>query len=539
MSSSSPVPEPAKNTDPAEANPGQKSWTTRGTSVWRNPRFLGFVLFFLAFIIPFGVMHGPVTAIIAVVTFLEVVLLFNILIIVHELGHFLAAKWCGLKIDKFAIWFGHPLWMKKVDGIEYVLGSIPAGGYVALPQMAPMEAIEGKSDTPREELPPASPWQKIIVAFAGPLFSFLLALTFACIVWCVGKPVSYEEATTTIGFVEPKSPAAKAGLLPGDKIVSIDNHPITHFFGMGDSVIWRVVTSTADTIPVVVQRGDKTLDFNISPQRDLDHDHHWYDRTPTRKIGVGPDNGPLIIKKLIPYGPAETGGLKPGDQLIALNGQTIYSLGQIGNTLKDHPHDPMIFTVRNGKATREVTVTPATPISPKPMPADGPPTDLGFNDSDFEPSPINLIYYTPWQQVVDSVNAVVSTISALFASHSSVGPSLLSGPVGIMNLLFNVLSSPLGWSYALWLAVLINVNLAMLNLLPLPVLDGGHIALSLVEWVRRRPLSMAILEPLQTACALVLIGYMVYITFYDTQDSWHMLSAGGGEVRFAPKQSAP
>jgi regulator of sigma E protease len=79
----------------------------------------------------------------------------------------------------------------------------------------------------------------------------------------------------------------------------------------------------------------------------------------------------------------------------------------------------------------------------------------------------------------------------------------------------------------------------MLNLLPLPVLDGGHIALSLVEWVRRRPLSMAILEPLQTACALVLIGYMVYITFYDTQDSWHMLSAGGGEVRFAPKQSAP
>jgi regulator of sigma E protease len=567
--SSSPAPEPAKSSPPAgeTQNPpaqpasgdsapdsGQKSWTTRSTNIWRNPRFLGFVLFAIAFLIPFGITHGFDTLLWAIVTFLEVVLLFNILIIVHELGHFLAAKWCGLKIDKFAIWFGSPLWMKKVDGIEYVLGSIPAGGYVALPQMAPMEAIEGKSETPREELPPASPWQKIIVAFAGPLFSFLLALFFACIVWFIGKPVSYEEATTTIGYLEPKSPAMAAGLQLGDKILSIDNHPITKFFGMGDSVVWRVVTSTADTIPVKVQRGDQTLTVNVSPQKDLDHPHHWWERSSTRKMGVGPDNGPLIIKKLVPYGPAETAGLKPGDQLLDVNGQPIYSLGQVGVILKDHPHDPLTFTVRRPETAENhlpgdewntlnhrvpagnlvnVTVTPVTPISPSPMPPDGPPTDLGF--SDFEPGKINLVYDTPWQQVVDSVNAVVSTVSALFASHSNVGPSLLSGPVGIMNLLFNVLSSPLGWSYALWLAVLINVNLAMLNLLPLPVLDGGHIALSLVEWIRRRPLSMTILEPLQTACALVLIGYMVYITFYDLQDSGKMAFGSGGEVRFAHK----
>jgi regulator of sigma E protease len=129
-------------------------------------------------------------------------------------------------------------------------------------------------------------------------------------------------------------------------------------------------------------------------------------------------------------------------------------------------------------------------------------------------------------------------ISALFASHSSVGVSQLSGPIGIMNILFAVLSSDVGWRYALWLAVLINVNLAMLNLLPLPVLDGGHIALSVIEWIRRRPLTMSILEPLQTGCALVLIGYMVYITFYDLQDSGRMLSSGG-EIKFAPKQSVP
>src|SRR5271170_5986947 len=101
-----------------------------------------------ALLIALGVRNGAESLFFSVITFMEVILLFNILIIVHELGHFLAAKWCGLQIDKFAIWFGKPLWSRKIDGVEYILGSIPAGGYVALPQMAPMEAIEGKTETP-------------------------------------------------------------------------------------------------------------------------------------------------------------------------------------------------------------------------------------------------------------------------------------------------------------------------------------------------------------------------------------------------------
>src|SRR5438067_4874732 len=138
---------------------------------------------------------------------LEVVLIFNLIIGVHELGHFLAARWRGLKVERFAIWFGKPLWKKEINGVEYVLGSIPAGGYVSLPQMAPMEAIEGKSDKPREELPPISAWDKIIVAFAGPLFSFGLAVVFAGIVWGVGRPERESETTTVIGEVDKESPA--------------------------------------------------------------------------------------------------------------------------------------------------------------------------------------------------------------------------------------------------------------------------------------------------------------------------------------------
>src|SRR6267154_2886591 len=133
---------------------------------------------------------------------LEVLLLFNLLIFVHELGHFLAARWRGLKIERFAIWFGKPIWKTKINGVEYALGSLPFGGYVALPQMATMETIEGKGESSGQPLPPISALDKIIVAFAGPLFSFLLALAFGCVVWLVGRPMSQDDNSTIVGWVE-------------------------------------------------------------------------------------------------------------------------------------------------------------------------------------------------------------------------------------------------------------------------------------------------------------------------------------------------
>ena len=140
---------------------------------------------------------------------LLVIMMFNIMIVVHEWGHFLAGRWRGLHIDRFQIWFGKPLWKKTINGVQYGLGSIPAGGFVSLPQMAPMEAIEGKveeggEEKPKKELPPITPLDKIIVAFAGPLFSFLLAVVFACLVFVVKRPISEAVSSTTIGHVLEK-----------------------------------------------------------------------------------------------------------------------------------------------------------------------------------------------------------------------------------------------------------------------------------------------------------------------------------------------
>src|SRR5205809_5343183 len=166
----------------------------------------------------------------------EVLILFNLLIVVHELGHFLAARWRGLYIEKFGVWFGKPLWKKTINGIQYSLGSLPFGGFVALPQLAPKDIIEGKADLDRARLPKISALDKIIVAVAGPLFSLLLALCFAVIVWAVGHPVSEGDSTTVIGYVTPGSPAEKGGLRPGDRILAVDGNPVRRLMGMNDSV---------------------------------------------------------------------------------------------------------------------------------------------------------------------------------------------------------------------------------------------------------------------------------------------------------------
>src|SRR5438046_839207 len=169
---------------------------------------------------------------------LEVLILFNLLIVVHELGHFLAARWRGLYVEKFGVWFGKPLWKRKINGVQYSLGSLPFGGFVALPQLAPMDIIEGKADVDRARLPKISALDKIIVAIAGPLFSMLLALCFAVIVWAVGHPVSEADSTTVIGYVMPDSPAQKAGLQPGDRILSVRGSWVSRSRGMSDGGSW-------------------------------------------------------------------------------------------------------------------------------------------------------------------------------------------------------------------------------------------------------------------------------------------------------------
>jgi regulator of sigma E protease len=437
---------------------------------------------------------------------IEVLLLFNLLIFVHELGHFLAAKWRGLYVEEFALWFGKPLWRKKIGGIWYAINSVPAGGYVKLPQMADMSSIEGASDhLPPEALKKIRPIDKIIVAFAGPLFSFLLAFAMATGVWLVGKPES-DADQPVIGEVVAGGPAAEAGLKAGDEVIEVDGKKVSHFATGTDSVTWAIIRSEGEKIPFVVRRNGEVLPPIYSGWI-REQTEGW--RPALRRVGIK-NVIPASVGLVAPKSPGAKAGLQSGDVVASAADKPILSLEDLGVVARENFGKTIPLIVRRGTEQIPLSIE----IPPKPATEDAP-IPLGV-----EWGRITMKHPTPWRQVSDAATTIFRMVGALTSPGSDVKAAHFSGPYGILRLYYRVFEAPDGWRLALALSVLINVNLALLNLLPFPVLDGGHITLALVEAVRRKPMNVRVLEVVQTACAMLLIGFMLYVTFYDIGDTF-------------------
>jgi len=425
----------------------------------------------------------------------EVVLLFNLLILAHEVGHYLAARWRGLVVEKFAIWFGKPLWKKTINGTDYQIGSIPAGGFVALPQLAPMEALEGESKY--KDLPPIKPLDKIIVSVSGPLFSFLLAFAIGAVVWVVGIPVSVLD-TPTVGIIDPSGPAAKAGFQIGDTILKVDGEPVAGYGGT-NGIKWRIVRSESETIRFLVLRDGKEIELEshwTKPERS------FWRRAPLRHIGIGPMEPPNV-QFVVRNSPAAIADLRSGDFILSANGTPILQTYDLGTILVKNLGKSVDLEVRRTDGTMSA-LTLAVPDDLK---------DLGiqFGSGIYE-------HPTPWAQVADASTAIWRTLDALFSSKTDIKASHLSGPIGILNIYYHTFTNPDGWRRALTLTVLISVNLGILNLLPFPVLDGGHIVIAIYSMIFRREIPLRVLEIVQTACAVLLIAFMLYVTFFDVGD---------------------
>lgn len=469
-----------------------------------------------------------------IILILEVILVFNLMIVVHEWGHFLAARWRGLKIEKFYIWFGKPLWKKTINGVEYGLGSIPAGGFVALPQMAPMGGLEG--EVSKEPLPRITPLDKAIVAFAGPLFSFLLACVFAVVVWGVGKPQSEAHTTTIVGHVAKDSPAMKAGILPGDKILKVDGSPVKRFEGLVDSVRWGMVASEGATIPFEVEReGQGVLKFEVDPKawpkaKEAPPAASWWEsifkRPELRDVGLMGQMTPMVAS-VSEHSPAAEAGLKPNDLVLRADGQVLRSMGDLGDYIKANPGKTILLDVEREGKPLQISVLPRVPDESnlKEFTEDKkeyPMMGLAW-DVEGKRTPITL---TPQEQISDAVRHMGNLVSKLFSPGSDLSPAHMSGPVGVGRLYYKLFQHPDGWRLVLWFSVVFNINLAILNMLPFPVLDGGHITMAALEAIRRRPAQGRILEYIQTACALMLFGFIIFVTLKDTGD---MFGGGGAK----------
>ncbi len=444
-----------------------------------------------------------------------VIMLFNFMIFVHELGHFWAARRRGLYVDRFQIWFGRAIWKKKINGVQWGLGWIPAGGFVSLPQMAPMEAIEGEADIPKD-LPPITPLDKILVAAAGPLASFLLAVVFAVAVWFIGKP-DVEMNVTTIGFIAPDSPAAESGLLPGDKIVKVDGQPVTKWVGNMEGVRELIMLSEHEKITFTVQRPGQEGELDIQCGYRIP-ETSWWQRAGMRQVGLL-QAAPCLVGDVMPGSPAAAAGIKKGDTITAANGERIWCPNALAPLLDKG--QPVLLDVQSADgSTRQVSVAAALPdnwqVNGVPLPGAAPVLGVSWDISAIGKE--TMTHPTPWAQIKQSLKWMGDTLAKLFAPGSNVGVEHLSGPVGIANQFYKMFSVEDGWMLALWFSVVLNVNLAVLNILPLPVVDGGHVVMNLIELVFRRPLPTKLMEAIQLCFVFVLMGFFLFVTFKDVGD---------------------
>lgn len=464
-------------------------------------------------------------------TVVEVVLIFNLMIFIHELGHYWAGKWRGLKIDRFQIWFGKPIWKKEINGVQWGLGWIPAGGFVSLPQMAPMESIEGGVDNDEfKNLPPISPLDKIIVAFAGPLFSFLLALTAAFGVWIAGKP-SDVIRSTVVGSVMKGYPA-DGKLLPGDQILAINGNKVDAYDGTLDSVRMQIITSEGNEIEFTVKRPGIEQPIAVKTGFKIS-DSRWWQRSSTREVGLLPKGNGVVINQIFGVNaPAEVAGLKVGDRILAINDTKIESTVAAINLLKDNGEKPVMVRYSRDGQENQVTVSPKIPLQPK----DSSRAMIGVGFDDDVPVESGWVNPKPWEQVRETVRMMATTIHSLISRSSSIGIDQLSGPIGIAKLKFQVLLLDHPFQRMLSILVMLNVNLAIMNLLPLPVLDGGHIVLAILEKLAGRPVQARILGTIQTAFALLLFSVMLYVTSKDVFGEFGRGAGSSSQQYVFPKQ---
>jgi regulator of sigma E protease len=428
-------------------------------------------------------------------------------IFIHELGHFVAAKKRGLVADRFSIGFGPRLFGWKWRGTDFRLSLIPLGGYVSLPQLVDMGRLEGGEGDEAKKLPPISYTDKMIVAVMGAVFNLIFAFVLSLVLWGVGREI---VKSTEVGFVAQEiitsegkpvaGPALEAGLMVGDTIVSVDGQRVGSWMqfqnalmtGTGRSENGRAVADIG-----IVREGE-AMTITVYPETITSEE--------IRHIGVYPtadENAAPIIMRLEEDMPAFAAGLERGDRILKLDDQPVVSGGFLSAYLANHGDRQIDITVdRRG---RELTI----PVQPRIKKGESSPR-FGFAyDYPFKKE---RVHYNPIEQMGIFVNTMKITLVALVHTESDVKVKNMSGPVGIVHGLTRM---AVIFEDLIWFLALINVNLAIFNLLPIPVLDGGHMLFATISKIIGRPLPVSVMEKVQGAFMVLLLGMVLYITFFD------------------------
>jgi regulator of sigma E protease len=429
-------------------------------------------------------------------TLLSFLFVLGVLIFVHELGHFLMARRHGVRVITFSLGFGPKILKVVRNETEYCISVIPLGGYVKMAGETPDDPRSGHPD----EFLSKTKWQRFQILFAGPAMNILLAVALLAFVLSQGVRVkAYLEDPPVVAAVENGSPAQRAGVMPGDKILAVAGREVSNW----EQLEIAIVTRRADReFALSLLREGRPVTLTLMPVAQ--------GRYEVPDIGILPDTHPYVLS-VIPGDRAEQAGLKPGDVILSIDGQTIASQVQLIQVVSRSAGKQIEIRVRRGSEELTLRGTPEQR---------GARAMLGFTPMDpfkeFMPGPLEALRLSVIRNFENS-GLIFRTLGGLFTGETSV--KALQGPVGIAQLSGE--SAEEGFISLLGLMAMLSINLGIINLMPVPVLDGGHIVIMALEGIARRDFSMQVKEKMLLAGFVVLMMLMVTVIYNDlTRISW-------------------
>jgi regulator of sigma E protease len=431
-------------------------------------------------------------------TILAFAFVLGVLVFVHELGHFVAAKRVGIRVLKFQLGFNPTVLSVRRGDTEYGLGALPLGGYV---KMAGDNPDEAQSDRPDEFLS-KSKWERFQVLIMGPAMNILLAFVLTAVVLYQGVDMpAFQDQPVVIGAVPADSPAAKADLRPGDRIVAVADHDVDTW----EQFFLTVGTRPNREVSVKLLRDGRLMTTTVTPVV-----APGQSRFEVGDIGILPDVHPHV-PSVVAGDPAEKAGIKPGDMVVAVDGEPITFSSQLKDAIAKRPNKPISFSIIRAGEPRKIVVQSIQHGSNGWI-------GIGIQDQvkSIKPGAVEALGMSV-KKNIEYGGLIFQTVWGLLTRETS--PKQLMGPVAIAQMSGE--SAQLGWIALFSLMASLSLNLGILNLLPIPVLDGGHIFIMALEGLARRDFSVKVKEKMLLAGFVALMMLMAAVIYNDlTRISW-------------------
>ncbi len=432
-----------------------------------------------------------------------------VLVPIHEFGHFYVARRCGVKVLRYSIGFGRVLWRRyDSQGTEYVLSAIPLGGYVKM-----LDEREGSVAPEERQLAfnQKTVWQRIAIVAAGPVANFILAIVLFWALLLSGE----RGLIPLVGKVEADSIAAHAGLEPGQQIIAIDGQATPTWSAVGRALAERLGES-GDLHFTVVYRDDPSGRRYESKAELKDWLRDVLDPDPIAGLGLSPYVPPMPaqVESVVEGSAAATAGFKPGDKLLSVNGQPIVSFDEFVGQVRSHPAALLSVKVQRQDETLTLSLIPGEVLeNGRKLGRAG----IGAKPTDFPPEMIQTFEYSPVEAFVAAVNKTWDTSGFVLLSVKKlilgeISTKNLSGAISIANVAGS--SAREGLKSFVGFLALLSVFLAVFNLLPIPVLDGGHLFYYLIEVIKGKPVSERV-QMLGYQIGLVLIVSLSLLALYN------------------------